>query len=872
MLRLAAALLLLAMATAANPPAAVSETGDAAFERKDFRKALALYRTELKARPNPQTERRIVSCLAALGDWDEAIREGEALVERAGETLDGVRARRLLAGVYTDAPHWGFKSGGVLRRGSEQREGEQVWTEQEDREAARRQLESALELVGLMEAGTIVAPAREWKAERIGADLDLADLLSTSYGFGPMPEVRATRAHVRVPGYFAPRKEWASFLRADDLYADALELAVATKDPRSGALALYARALMRHRARGGLEALKKADRPLTDDEQEALRREGDPAAELASVGERFPGDDLADEAFFASAKVLEERGDPRAAETAYEGLIVKYPKSPWVSAAKAAPHDLRRKDISLNHAEPILPDREADLSVVVRNVPRLSFRAYRLDARATLLDGGRLANRQPLGQTQVPAAIGLGAPDAAWDVATGDDGSHKPLSLPTRIPRLPRGLYRLEARGDGITCAFLLIVSDLALVLKTGSEQAVAYVADAMSGAPAAGAEVVVRDVPGHHASPAAIHRGQTGEDGVFVAPLAAATDGRTIDAVAMLGDRFAATPLTWRGYWGSERATRVHVTTDRPVYRPGQTVHFRLIAVRSGEAGEAPAAGARATLIVRYPKGNEVHRREHTTDRFGVVSGSLTLGEKPPLGEYPFEIQIAGHGRVEATGDRFRVEEYRKPDFEVSVDPGLALRAGETARAAIVARYYFGSPVAEATVSWRVFRTPVVRRPPFRDPHEWLFGASYWFPIPIQEPSRALVAEGEARTDAEGRAQVTWPTTDGEDGRYEVEARVVDLSRREVLGSGSLRATRAAFDLFVMSDRGFYRPGEQATFEVAAQDANGKPVETEATLVVLRQTWSSLREKVTEDAVFERRVSLSKEGRGEVRWTAAES
>ena len=41
----------------------------------------------------------------------------------------------------------------------------------------------------------------------------------------------------------------------------------------------------------------------------------------------------------------------------------------------------------------------------------------------------------------------LGAPDASWDAETGDDGSHRTLSLTTRIPRLPRGLYRLEAGG-----------------------------------------------------------------------------------------------------------------------------------------------------------------------------------------------------------------------------------------------------------------------------------------------------------------------------------------------------------------------------------------------------------------------------------------
>src|SRR5262245_56376360 len=401
--RLAPSPLVLAPALGAGtPPSTPPETGDAAFERKDFRKALALYRDELKRTPSARKERRVVSCLAALGEWDDALREGEALVARAGETLEGARARRLVAGVYRDAPHWGFKVGSSLKRGSEHREGEQVWAEQDDREAARRHLESALELLYLMAEGRVQAPAAEWKAERIAADLDLADLLSASYGFGPMPEVRMTRALGHVPVYFAPRMEWASFLRADDLFADALELAQATKSAHSGALALYARALMRHRARGGVEALEKADRPLTADEGEALRRKGEPATELRSIGERFPGDALADEALFGAGKVLEERGDARQAEAVYESLPRMYPTSLWVSDAKAALQDLRRKEISFNIAGPILPDRPSELPLVLRNVGRLSFSAHRLDARATLLESGRLMNRQQLDQIQPP--------------------------------------------------------------------------------------------------------------------------------------------------------------------------------------------------------------------------------------------------------------------------------------------------------------------------------------------------------------------------------------------------------------------------------------------------------------------------------------
>src|SRR6185295_20424246 len=110
-------------------------------------------------------------------------------------------------------------------------------------------------------------------------------------------------------------------------------------------------------------------------------------------------------------------------------------------------------------------------------------------------------------------------------------------------------------------------------------------------------------------------------------------------------------------------------------------------------------------------------------------------------------------------------------------------LHAGEQGQADVVARYYFGSPVADAEVSWRVFRTTGWRYYPFADPNEWLYGRGYWGDF-WGRPSRSLVAEGTARNDAAGRAHDAWPTQAGQDARYEIEAQVVDLSRREVRGS----------------------------------------------------------------------------------------
>ena len=372
----------------ASKGAAPAETGETAFARKDFKKALGLYRSELKAAPDVRKERRVVACLAALGEWDEALREGEAVVVRQGESLEGVRARRLLAEVYGQAVHSGFKLGDQVRRGEEHREGERVWLQEDDNAAALRHLSSAREILYRIEDGQLPrgGKAAELTVEIVATDLELADLLQSRWGFGPMPEPASALVHDR---YFAPRKEWAAFLRAEDLYREVI--ARAGNDTRPAALATYASALLRHRVRSQVERLKQADRPLTADEREVLARIGDPAADLRELGRRYPGDALGDEAALAAARILEERDEPLAAEVVYQELIARYPKSVWVSDARAALQDLRRKDVSFEIPGPVLPGRAATLRVSSRNLARLVFTAERLDPEAVFLRPEKLA-------------------------------------------------------------------------------------------------------------------------------------------------------------------------------------------------------------------------------------------------------------------------------------------------------------------------------------------------------------------------------------------------------------------------------------------------------------------------------------------------
>ena len=114
-----------------------------------------------------------------------------------------------------------------------------------------------------------------------------------------------------------------------------------------------------------------------------------------------------------------------------------------------------------------------------------------------------------------------------------------------------------------------------------------------------------------------------------------------------------------------------------------------------------------------RHPRGGEPKRFDLVTSDRGTASGEFHLAEEPPLGLYRLRVRLPAGGRVLRTQwAAFRVEEYKKPEFEVKVEaPTEPVKLGEKITARIVARYYFGAPVTEGKVKYKVLRTPASER-----------------------------------------------------------------------------------------------------------------------------------------------------------------
>jgi uncharacterized protein YfaS (alpha-2-macroglobulin family) len=264
-----------------------------------------------------------------------------------------------------------------------------------------------------------------------------------------------------------------------------------------------------------------------------------------------------------------------------------------------------------------------------------------------------------------------------------------------KIPAKESGVYLVEATAAGLRAYTIVIVSDIAVITKVSEGQVLSYVVERKSGKPVGGAEVLLW-VDSKEAA-----RSQTNSDGL-VAQQAQFNHPDAVTVLAVDGKRFAANSLnSWS--LGNEEESRLMVYgyTERPIYRPGDQVHFKvLLRRRSFNGYQLPGTGT-VHIDLRDAQGNNQLSQEFAVNSNGTLNGAYTLAAGASLGEWCLEAKA---GERQLGQSCFGVEEYKKPEYQVRVTPTtLRVIQGHAIQATIEARYFFNEPVAKAKVKWVV-------------------------------------------------------------------------------------------------------------------------------------------------------------------------
>jgi uncharacterized protein YfaS (alpha-2-macroglobulin family) len=332
-------------------------------------------------------------------------------------------------------------------------------------------------------------------------------------------------------------------------------------------------------------------------------------------------------------------------------------------------------------------------------------------------------------------------------------------------------LYRLDSSQlDKPAKKFLLVVSRIHLVIKRSADELFIWAVDLETNKPMPDTVLTI-----HYENAAMLSNCMTDASGTCRIDLPDFIE--TYDSLYVVtGDpgtsNFGFAEDTWSAGilgWDFGFYTRMtkeklmgYMYTDRPIYRPGQTVNFRVI-IRDAENARYTIPDLDKVLVeVIGTYSLEVGESPLLAEiaiplsEYGSGSASYTLPEDAPLGYYTLHIE-----EIDDIWLDFQVAEYRKPEIDLQVSfSSQDYLIGQDVQATVQADYYFGAPAGEMDVHWVLFTKPDYLYLPFgyqvgAHSLDW-FDRGYW--MPAFSSLGNYVLEGNGQTDLDGSIVIDLP------------------------------------------------------------------------------------------------------------------
>jgi uncharacterized protein YfaS (alpha-2-macroglobulin family) len=468
----------------------------------------------------------------------------------------------------------------------------------------------------------------------------------------------------------------------------------------------------------------------------------------------------------------------------------------------------------------------------------------------------------------------LGEEVQSWEQKLEPLAGHFDKVTQLKLPVKKAGAYFLEVTAeDGNTSRIIVWISSLALIERAANNGKLYIVTDALTGKPVDFCRLkffgykskYIRDKSQRAKNGERYTFSfnefytQTDDKGMIFVDAAKLQKCGNVMIEAEFEDRFGV--LGFNNVYcrrfdvqKMDRMKRIFGITDRPIYRPGQTVKFNywLRYVGYGIDDYIGAyAGRKVTLTVRSPR-KKLLEKEFVLDNLGSFNSSFKLPEDADLGNYYI-------GLIDGGYLNFKVEEYRKPEYEVKVSmPEKPLMLGDEIPITINADYLFGAPVTNAKVNYKIYRTSKedVYIPFFK--WDWLYGdvgslyrgcyrhISWQRRQPVE-----LVANNVGETDSNGELTIKIDTSltkalfGDTDSEYKVVAEVTDQSRYTEVGEGSIIASCKAFKVFCDTNKGFYQTSDVVELIISAKTANDKKVDGKYKVDLFKISYNDNQEPV---------------------------
>jgi uncharacterized protein YfaS (alpha-2-macroglobulin family) len=462
-------------------------------------------------------------------------------------------------------------------------------------------------------------------------------------------------------------------------------------------------------------------------------------------------------------------------------------------------------------------DKPTTLKLQSVNVSRVDLALYKFDTETYIKS---LAFSYDAWRNFKPS----GSPIKTWNI-TPSAKIDQYVTQDVQLDALPAGMYFLTAKSaEGVNDTQVLVATKTALTLKRTTDQVLVWATNIADGSPVNKLLLTFYNSKGE-----TVGTGATDAEGLFEGTIKE-TKG-DLNVIGMRENDIAAVSDTWeQGIepWRFEgvqyqweqikRTYRVYVYTDRPLYRPGQTVFFKAI-VRADDDGaySQPPEGTPVKIKVGDWQNRVLYEKTLKTTAFGSLADSFVINPEAGLGTY----QIIATIGDESYENTIQVEEYRKPEYAVSVKTDRdAYINGDTITATIRANYFFGGAVSGAQVHWTLYQN---------DYYFWWSGGDYDFGNVAEQRYWGYgkeISSGDATLNANGEFTLKLPANISQEERSQVftlEATVTDEAKQPQSAVARAIVHRGDFYIGMKPTTYVADKGKEARFDVQTLDTNGK-------------------------------------------------
>lgn len=451
-------------------------------------------------------------------------------------------------------------------------------------------------------------------------------------------------------------------------------------------------------------------------------------------------------------------------------VISRYPKSSAAQKCKVLKSQIEYQSLQLT-TETFLPVQSPSrLLVRYKNLNGLEFKVLKLSEQEFDQFNKIYRKDEQLNFLQKLDVA------SSWKSALKNENDYQTHSTEVLMPKLDNGRYVVLAisNDNKDTFGFAHVqITDLALVETETPEYITFQVVDRNNGNPISNAQVKLGFVDNAKTGPQ--YKNYTTNAQGEIQIKKTKTPYKGVDIIvnhgketAFFGDYYVS-----RFYENKEKETEYNafVFTDRSIYRPGQTVYFKGIGMKTVN-GKSQVVPNEQVYVTLYNVNNEeISKLELKTNDFGSVSGEFILPSSGLNGQY--YIVLEGEYKGFHTKHYFSVEEYKRPKFQITfllLTGTYKINDSITVKGSALA--YAGSHVTDAKVVYRVHRM-------VQYPH-WYNWSHPWFNSEAQE-----IVYGETITNARGDFEITFkaiPDASVDANglpifNYEVEAQVTDLN-----------------------------------------------------------------------------------------------